>query len=102
MKDNRYNESEQRLRAQQPFGRMLVIGFLVLTGGLGLQGLAEYLHADFFTYVVTAPAGIKPSELAERIQLWVIMSAVASVVSLRLSGIGLLLPAIRKRLSTNS
>ena len=76
---------------------MLVIGFLVLTVGLGLQGYAGYLHARFYYYVVSASTGVRPGELAERIQLWVVMSAVASAVSL--SGIGLLLYVVWRKLS---
>jgi len=99
MNDNPYKEGDDRIRSQskQPFGKMLVIGFLVLTVGLGLQGYAGYLHARFYYYVISTTNGIRPSELAERIQLWVVMSAVASVISL--TGIGLLVYSIWRRLS---
>ena len=99
MNDNPYKEGDDRIRSQskQPFGKMLVIGFLVLTVGLGLQGYAGYLHARFYYYVVSASTGVRPGELAERIQLWVVMSAVASAVSL--SGIGLLLYVVWRKLS---
>ena len=97
--DNPYKEGADRIRSQskQPFGKMLVFGFLVLTVGLGLQGYAGYLHARFYYYVVSATTGVRPGELAERIQLWVVMSAVASAISL--TGIGLMVYSIWRRLS---
>lgn len=99
MNDNPYQASTAPDSAgcPKPIGRQFVVGFLLLALGEILKVSVRFISPGILSDLMTAPAGVKPSEVARQFQMWSFVSALGSLASL--IGVALLLYAIWKRLS---
>ena len=101
MSDNPYaanaaSESDSA-GSSKAMGRTFVVGFLVLALGEILKVSVRFISPSILSDLMTAPAGVKPSEIARQFQMWSFVSALGSVASL--VGVALLLYAVWKRLA---
>jgi len=99
MDDNPYRDSMERKGFQntRPPGRMFVVGFLLLALGEAVQIFVRFRSPSILSDLMTAPGGIRPSDIAEQFQRWTMMTAIGGAISLL--GVALLLYSVWKHLA---